>query len=283
VAGSVVLLNPFANKVKSGLQVITEGASASLFLNDQYLDKTPFIDQKIMPGNYQLEIVPDDPSLANYELPISLNKGYLTVVVWIPGPTIDTSGGMIYELEPLSNKKQAEVSIISNPDQTLVTFGTLEERFTPILLRDLEPDNYNLEIKLVSFDPQKHTVTVIPGHRLNITIKLARNHQAGMPENADQVEEKPQETAESSDDPESMRVNSNQVIKIKTTNFFQDGKEVLRVRQEASLNSQTVGYVSSGKSYDYLDEKEGWFFVEFTDPVDAQKKQGWLSGEYVEK
>lgn len=287
VASAVYFINPFANKIKAGLQVVTQDTSASLFINDQYLDKTPLINNNIMPGNYQLQIIPDDSSLATYELPITLTRGYLTVVVWMPGPTEDTSGGVIYELEPLPNKKQTEVSIISNPDQALVTFGEFEEKFTPVLLRDVEAKDYNFEISLVSFNSQKHTVAVIPGHRLNITVKLARNHLAGLAENADQVEEENiTEATDSADATNSAKTNeflTDQVIKIKSTNFFQEDEEVLRVRKEASLNSLAIGFVAANQSYEYSDEKEGWYFIKFTDPTDKQEKEGWVSEDYVKK
>src|SRR3990167_1732841 len=94
-------INPLELKLKAGLLVTTDDIPASLFLNDQYLDKSPYQDKKIQPSTYTLRIVPDDASFVSYELPVTLHKGIITVVTWKPGPTAETTGGVIYEMERL--------------------------------------------------------------------------------------------------------------------------------------------------------------------------------------
>ncbi len=284
-AAGVYFLNPFANKIKSGLQVVTHGTSASLFLNDHYLDKTPFNNEQIMPGKYQLKIIPDDSNLATYELPITLNRGYLSVVIWKPGKTTETSGGIIYELESLSNKNETEVSIISNPDNAIVNFGNYEEKFTPLIFKNVEPGDYNIEINLISFDTQKHTVKVIQGHRLNIFTKLAKSKSAFQEdETAVDSEASSEEATDSADLEEQteMDLMGSQILKIASTNFFQDEVEVLRVREKPSLNDDIIGFAAVDKTYEYFEEKEDWFKIEFIDPVDNMEKIGWVSGAYVQ-
>lgn len=273
VAAGVYFVNPFDKKLKSGLQVKTFDTPASLFLNGQYLDKSPFIDDNIMPGNYQLKIVPDDSSLASYELPIVLNQGLLTAVVWKPGKTIETSGGVVLSLEPLPSNKNTEVSIVSNPDGALVTFDELKESFTPTVIKDVEPGNHELEIALVSFDSNKNTVKVIEGHKLNVFIKLAKSSEASLPENADKAQTETNEAE---------TIVTQPAITITATNFFQGETEVLRVRKESSLTSEQVGFITVNQDYHFTQEENGWYFVEFEDPTDNQTKQGWINGEYAQ-
>ena len=273
IAAGVYFINPFANKIKSGLQVTVQDIPVSLFLNDQYLEKAPYINNQIMPGNYQLRIVPDDPNLATYELPITLNQGFLTVVIWKPGPTADSSGGVVYELEPLPDKKQTEVSIISNPDSALVTFGDYGEHFTPVVIKDVEPKDHSFEISLVSFDSKRHTVRVIEGHRLNIFAKLPKSIRA---QEGDSI------LYEQNDSLEDTSLSANPAIKINPTNFFQAGVEVLRVRETPGLNSEPIGFVTVNNTYEFVEENDNWYLIEFKDPTDNQLKQGWVSGDYVE-
>ena len=47
VALLVFSFNPLENKIKSGIQVITDDITASLFLDGKYLDKTPYINKKV--------------------------------------------------------------------------------------------------------------------------------------------------------------------------------------------------------------------------------------------
>jgi hypothetical protein len=77
--------NPFQGKSKAGLQVITGDIQSSLFLDGQYLEKTPYIGKDIKPGQYTLRIEPDDPTLLPYETTITLRSGLLSVVTWRPG------------------------------------------------------------------------------------------------------------------------------------------------------------------------------------------------------
>ncbi len=295
VSGSVYLLNPFKKEPKSGLQVITNNGAASLFLNDQYLDKTPYINKDIVPGKYSLRIVPDDENLAEYETPVELNPGVLTVVTWNPGPTIEASSGVIYELIKLDSAKKSEVAIISNPDGALIKFDNQDQEFTPLLLPSVEPGLHEYQASLPAYDSHKHSVNVVKGYRLNINLKLAKTQQAISPNEASSVNNEEQtatssaqavEATASADQDESGRGQTEleaeqKQITINPTNFFQEDTEVLRVRNEPSVQGEEVGYVQTGQTYSFLTQENNWYQLEFTDAVDGEVKTGWVSGEFV--
>jgi len=66
-------------------------------------------------------------------------------------------------------------------------------------------------------------------------------------------------------------------VTIKSTNFFNDEEEVLRVRDEATASGNELGFAVVGEEYDYLGEKEnGWYMIDF------EGEEGWVSGKYVE-
>lgn len=120
-------------KQKAGLQVTTNNIAASLFLDDQYLDKSPFIDKKIQPKDYVLRIQPDDPAYASYETPIKLNKGSVTVVNWQPKLSLETSSGVIYEMEKLKNN-DTQIELQSIPDGAIITVDQGAKQFSPLLI-----------------------------------------------------------------------------------------------------------------------------------------------------
>ncbi len=315
VAAVVYLFNPFGNKIKSGLQVITHESNASLFLNDQYLDKTPYINKKILPGEYTLRIAPDDDTLAAYETQVTLNRGLLTVVIWKPGPTIETSGGVIYELEEISNRKKSEVSFVTQPDSAIIKFDNREQIFAPTILKELVPGKHDFEVTLPSYEAQQQTINLVPGHRLNIMVKLShqttqplelqdKNKEETMVDNQeattaaeqtpednknddDEEEEDEQQQGEESG-PSSARAQALvggelSQIEIKSTNFYQQGVEVLRVRDIAGTGGVSVGFVEAGQKYNYLNEEEnGWFKIEFEDALDKENKEGWVSSQYAQ-
>jgi hypothetical protein len=296
IAGGVYLLNPFQSKVKSGLQVIINNSKASLFLDGQYLDKTPYINKKIKPGEYILRIEPDNPELETYQTPITLTKGVLTVVTWSPGPSLETSGGVIYELEPLNSNKETEVAFVSVPDGAIINFDQQETQFAPLVIKDLDAGHHEFKASLPSYQPQKHSINVLPGYRLNINIKLAKDKielgtgaQAGQEATTDSQSQSQSEKA-ASDNTESAQTDEDEdeaknatepaaaqpeptatpqpesslgaleasqgQVTISDTGYIQQDTEVLRVRQEPNTSSQQVGFVEAGKSYPYLGAEE---------------------------
>lgn len=279
------------SKTKAGLQVITNDIPVSLFLNDQYLDKSPYINKEIKPGKYAIKIVPENTELAPYETIIKLNKGLLTVVTWNPGKTPETSGGVVYEMEKLSNNKQSEISFITIPDNTIINFDNQEPQFAPLILQGLEPGHHEFEIKLPSYETQKHTINVIEGHRLIVSAKLAKN--SGKTPETENSQEKTQvsspgaqvipevtiATLTASEEAKTaakvIKVEGSKVT-ILPTNYFQNGVEVLRVRESSGPSGKEIGLAPVKTEYQYLKEtKDGWFKINF------EGKEGWVSGTYA--
>lgn len=286
-------------KAKAGLQVITsENQAASLFLNGEYLDKTPYINKNIKPGVYSLKIDPTDKTLAPFETQITLANGALAVVTWSPGKTPETSGGVIYELlnEKTANSSKAEISFVTIPENAIITVDNKPQTFSPLTLTDVEPGNHELEVKLPSYVTQRHTLNAAAGRKLQITVKLAKqNASAPSPtpgptasQSAQTVN--PMSIASSSaitqaslsaklapkTSTQSATIGSK--VMILKTGFFQAGKEVLRVRAAADPNSATVGYADVNQKYPYLNAHEnGWLKLTLSSTI-----TGWVSDQYAE-
>ncbi|PIR61992.1 MAG: hypothetical protein COY81_03750 [Candidatus Pacebacteria bacterium CG_4_10_14_0_8_um_filter_43_12] len=161
-------------KAKSGLQVITDDVPSSVFLDGQYLNTTPLIEKEVQPGQYTLRIEPNNQSLLPYETNITLHKGLLTVVTWKPGTKEELSGGVMYEMEPLKNRLQTAVSVVSTPAGAIVSLEGKDKDFTPALYSDVQPGNRAFEITLPSYETQSHTINVQKGYRMLIQVKLAK-------------------------------------------------------------------------------------------------------------
>lgn len=285
--------NPIENKMKGGLQIITNDVSISIFLDGQYIDKSPYINKTLQPGEYILRLEPDNQDLVAYETPINLRKGLLTVVTWKPGNSPETSGGVIYELEPSNNKKTAEVSFISIPDNTIIQFDNQEKQFSPLIMSDLEPGHHEFEANLPSYETQKHTINLVAGHRLNIHLKLAKNGLAvdvlSEPTPTDIIDTK-QTAGSASASPSaaisrekflsntaspSGKTQTGDRVKILSTNFYINGEEVLRVRDAAGTSGKELGFAKVNNEYPYLsEEKNAWYKIEFNNQT------GWVSQQY---
>lgn len=290
--------NPLAKKAKSGLQVqITNEENASVYLDGNYVEKTPFVNRELSPGEYTIKIQPDDPNLIPYETKISLKPGLLTVVTWKLAQRPEFSGGVIYEMEKINSKDNSEISFITIPDGAIVSVAGKEKTFSPVIIPEIIPGHVEFEVTLPSYDIQKHTINAIPGYRMLVTIKLAKENPSGIEQSATtipqetttletQVQPQPQQILENtalatdtkdSSNSASVLSASTKQVKINSTNYFVDGKEVLRVRDLPGSTGKELGVADVGKLYTYLDKTENnWLNIEFNG------KSGWVSKQYAQ-
>ncbi len=288
---------PFTEK-DAGLQVMTEEVPATVFLNGQYVEKAPYVDKDLPAGDYSVRIQPDDPEYIPHETTVSLREGLLTVVMWKPGTRPETSSGVTYEMEPISNKKRAEISIVSIPNRAIASLDGGERSFTPVV-QEVTPGEHELRINLPSYETQSHTLNAEAGYRINVDIKLGKTDTKVVEEyvpppstssasatiGIDTDSETATETATpataaastatASASPSPATINGPSVS-IQSTNFFQNGREVLRVRTSSTSESETLTFVESGTTHPYTGSTEGgWYQIR----VDGSN--GWVSSEYA--
>lgn len=285
----LIIFNPFKKEKSAGVQVSTAGQPSAVFLNGQYLNKTPLIEKNIKAGKYTVKIQPDDTSLAPYETIVELQPGSLSVITWKAGKTPETSGGVLYELHPIQDNQNSEVSFSSIPDTAIVELAGERKEFTPFIFTNVIPGNTEFEVTLPSYQPQRHTINVLGGHRMVVKVKLAKVDSAS--ENL-QVESLLDTTNVASNsaaatlatsplttNEESLVASesgSKKTVRITATNYFVDGKEVVRVRATPSSEGLPIGYADVGTKYEHTGkvEKEWYEII-----IDNQK--GWVSGEYI--
>lgn len=292
--------NPLNKSSKSGLQVITDGVASSAYLDGQYLEKTPFINREIKPGEYTLKLQPDDPNLYAYELKVNLRPGLLTVVTWKLAQRPELSGGVVYEMEPIQSKSKSEVSFISIPDGAIVELNGRGKEFSPVIMTDVNPGHNEFEISLPSYESQKHTINVVEGYRMLVNVKLAKvvvGQEENQPvpsstpvatptpvttptptpttqANADSIFETPTPTASSTKIGD-INNQDGKLVLINSTGFFEDNKEVSRVRDAPSSSGAELGFAVVGQKYSYLgNTTDNWHNISF------ESKSGWVSGSY---
>ena len=263
VSAAVFLhFNPPDTIALAGLQIEYLGPDryASVFLDDQYLEKAPLANRDIRSGDYILKIVPDDQTLAEFSTPITLTTGTLTVVSYKPGPTTKESAATIYEIEKVADLKDfGQVSFESYPEHALLSFNGETTQYTPIVLENLVPQEYQYRVSLPSYETQEHTLQVLAGYTIKVSIKLAK--LAENPLDQAQVETSPEENRIASaaaqidnGQDESWGVTDPKAItgakvRIKQTAFFVDNQEVLRVRAAPNPTASELGLAKSGFYY----------------------------------
>lgn len=269
VAGLLLSGCTFFDKPKpAGLQIVTTDQAASVFIDGQYLEKSPLIEKNLKPGEYLIKIEPDDNALAHYETPVTLKAGVITVLTWKAGPTAEMSGGVLYEMETLKDRSASEITFVTIPDGVIISFDGGEKQIAPISITNVEPGQHTFEAGLPSFESQKHTINALAGQRMIVTIKLAKNDL--LPTATPQPS--PTETPAANEKSE-----LSETVTIIKTNFFRNGVQVLRIRALPNSESEEIGWAEVGKSYPVLDrDPSGWLKISFD-----QETTGWVSEKYT--
>lgn len=283
-------LNPMEYKAKSGLQVITNDQPSAVFINGQYINKTPLIEKNLKPGQYTISIQPEDTEYVPYETSITLRKGLLTVITWKPDKRPELSSGVILEMEALDDRNNTEVKFTTIPDAAIINFFGRKE-FSPVIIPDVTAGVQEFEVTLPSYETQHHSINVQPGYRTHVTVKLGKLQSTDKqdPEaNADITNAQTASTSgvggvtattadTSLNNSASGTASASGTITILKTGFFQDGKEVVRVRETPDARGTERGFAQVSTTYPYLGEqKNGWYKISFNG------SPGWVNGAYAQ-
>ncbi|NLG06186.1 MAG: hypothetical protein GX559_00615 [Candidatus Pacebacteria bacterium] len=291
----------------AGLQIEYHGSDqyASVFLDNQYLEKAPLSERTIKSGDYVLKIIPDDKNLAELSLFITLNKGTLTVISYTPGASAKESSASIYELEPLKNSEDLGVlSFETYPENALLSFADDAAQYTPVTLENLTPKEYTYQVSLPSYQTQENVVQVLPGYKIKATIMLAKLNSTVIDPNIDLQQESVDSIVDTTasdstqlhenltEDESWGRAEARAIIgkkvKINSTNFFVDNLEVLRVRKTADKNAKELGFAKTNFYYPYLEDlpadleatasaqTKDWLKIRF------EGQEAWVSAEFAE-
>lgn len=277
---------------KAALQVVTGDIQASLFIDGQYVEKTPYVNKSLQSGRKVLRIDPDTDQLLDHELTVDLKPGLMTVVTWLPGERPELNAGVIYELEKIDSD-QSELKISSIPDGAIITMADHPKSFAPTTF-PLAPGEYEYEVSLPAYRTQKHSVKLNPGYRTVASLNLARDGKTTGTLNQAVSNASTSAIASPSGNRSASisaqvsgttataaahvaSVNTGPRVKILATNFRQQGVEGLRVRSAASASGAELGFAPTGSTYRYTGQSQsGWHQIEFASGV------GWVSSQFCQ-
>lgn len=174
------LTDPLKKNSRAGLQIEYPNGSASVFIDDNYLGKAPLLEEKLQSGEHILKIDPDEDNLSNLNLPIYLEKGTLTIIVYNPGENPRNSSSTIFELRKKTDKSSA-VSFETYPENAFISFDNQEITFSPLTIEDIEPGEHRFIVNLPSYEAQDHSFLVLEGYETRVTINLAKNIKLAEP------------------------------------------------------------------------------------------------------
>ena len=288
VLALIVLLikyTPWQKLERAGLQIeYNRGQGyASVFLDDQYLEKAPLAEREIQAGDYILKIVPDDQGLAEFSTPISLEKGTLAVVIYEAGLSAKQSAATVYELHRQAELgRSGSLSVDSYPERAQLSISGQGDLTTPTTIDNLPAGDYQLSISSPGYQSQEQQLQILAGYQTKISVKLAKLDETELEQDKtdNSNQEIDSEASQSAATNQAVASQSAQVL-IKNTGYFVDDQEVLRVRSASSSSAGELGWAIAEHSYPYLahlldDEQSAWLPILFEDQT------GWVSSQFAE-
>lgn len=262
---------------KEGELRVDSQTTASIFLDDKNIGKTPYKD-KVQAGEYTLKLVPESAAaqLSTWEGKIVVGGNLLTYVNASLSESELTTAVDVIWLEKITSRV-SELSVTTNPDGATVLVDDATRGVTPLSLSDIAPGDHTISITSSGFSPRSVKIKTTPGYRLiaNFKLALSAGGQASTT-----VTPTPDLSGTPAPTPKTATASGAQVadppkpfviIKDTPTGF-------LRVRMEASTTASESARVNPGEKYTYFATENGWYQIKYDG-----KNTGWVSGQYVEK
>ncbi len=244
---------------------ISSYPSATIFLNDEELGTTPYKNTSLKPGSYRLKLVPSDPTIPTFEKNIPLNNKITTIVDYQFDADKDKTSGYILYFEKAGEKDQSGLVVTTKPDASTVAVDGQMQGFSPINIPNITEGDHQILVTFPGYESKEIYARGINAYRLVAEVQLKK----------DQLPPEPEEEEESDDDQE---LSDDDKPELPYVTILDTPTGWLRVRIEPSTSASEAAKVDPGKDYSLLDEKSGWYQIEY-----LEGEEGWISGRYAEK
>ncbi|GIW62431.1 MAG: hypothetical protein KatS3mg090_0257 [Patescibacteria group bacterium] len=271
------IFSVFEQKQKVGRIIIESSPSASIFINDNDVGRTPLQSFQIDVGEYTVKLIPEGiaPNTDSWQGKVPVMAGsdtYLSVNLGKNSAT--TAVSLMYFEDQKTNKDKGNLIIETDPTGAIVYLDNDEKGVAPVSLVDVPVGDHEVKASLPFFFSRSERVKVVEGKVLRIKFKLA------LDESQKRID-LPEEQATDSAQP-SAENKAKTYVKINA-----DATGWLRVRSEAGLSGKELARVKNGAEFELLDEENGWYKIKFNgrqeDLESGEFAEGWISSNYAVK
>lgn len=240
-----------------GALQVTANPKSKVFLNGEYIGETPLcrceLPQMLSVGEYLVKVEPISSPSSSFEQKIKINSQVLTV---IDRTFSKEPSGSVITLNSIPDKKGVELMVVSFPNNASVFLDNNEQGLTPVVLKDLTPSDHEIRLVKEGYSDKIVKIRTVEGFQLEALVFLSVKPKVK------------NETASSS-----------ALIRIGRVEILETPTGFLRVRKEASLNSEEIARVSPGESFDLISERDdGWYQIKL-----STGNAGWISSQYASK
>lgn len=276
---------PFTGNQFAGLQVDAD-PKAEVYIDDKHVGETMYYDAKVKAAEHVIKVVPLS-GFSPWEVKVKLTSGLLTTINRTFANTPQESASYILELEKISNKKSAEITIVTTPENVIVRLDDQPKGFSPLTSLGITPEKHKVTLSAPGYKTQNVAITAVLGYRLILRAELgkalalqpttseniATPSATITPDATDSAKPTPKPSPTPKVAASSSATLTKPYVEILTT-----PTGWLRVRSEPNgLADNEVARVNSGETYPYLESNDtGWHKIEY-----ATGKQGWVAATYA--
>ncbi len=287
------ILSGCAKKEALGAIKITTSQPASVQIDGKNVGQSPYSDEKIRAGEMSLRLTPQDTSLQPWDSLIDVASGVFTVVNRTFATNNNQAEGYIMTMKTVS-QAIASISVVSEPDGAMVKLDGSPIGPTPLEKNQVTAGSHILVISAPGYKELEVPVNTQDGYKVMIDAKLSKlevspitdiseaTDSADATDSATNTEAKPSgsvsPTPTKSSNKTPTPTKAGDVKSTGTVKILSTPTGWLRVRKEASVNSDEVGRVNPGETYDLLDEESGWYKIKLDNG-----DMGWVAGQYADK
>ncbi|PIU03426.1 hypothetical protein COT44_03205 [Candidatus Shapirobacteria bacterium CG08_land_8_20_14_0_20_39_18] len=287
VLAIIIFKSPLLKQANAGLQV-NSIPQASVYLDNKEVGKTPYEEAKLTSGEKTVKLV---LSTIQWEAKVKLNNGTVAVVSYEFGADLDQSTGEIITLEPSTNKKSSSLTVVSQPDSSVVKVDGETKGFTPVLIENLSTGQHEIVVSAPDFKDRTITTKFFGGFKTMINVKLASAAEGQLtptPEPSGPLTPTPTsgKIGKATPTPSTtLRASPTPTGKTTPTPLPKPYVKILdtptgwlRVRMKPSLTASEAARVNPGEQYSLLDQQTGWYQISYD-----TNKEGWISSQYAQK
>lgn len=271
----------------AALQIRTKPV-ANVFIDGKLLGKTPYQASNLKGGELLIKLIPeaDASPLVSWEGKVKVNSGVLTLIEREFAANEAASSGHILTLEKIKDKKQASLSVVSDPDGALVKLDGESKGFTPLMIDKINEADHEIIISKEGYNDKVISAKAVLGYKLIVNTKLSQGvvvtptptpAEAGTPTPTEKIK-KTTPTPTLTPGTISQATPTLQTGKGGNVLIKETPTGWLRVRAGPSQTSEEVARVKPGEKYPLLEEKSGWYKIPY-----EEGKEGWISGTYATK
>lgn len=244
---------------KGALQV-TSAPVSEVYLDGKLIGKTPLckcdLPNFIKTGDYTVRLIPLQGDSSPFEQKITISPKIITVVDRTFGQGV-LGEGSVLTFSPISNKDDAQISIVSFPDKAEVFLDNSISGISPLVLKKVTASDHEIKLTKDGYKDKIIKISTKQGFELEATIFMSVSSAVSNIATPSATVSAPIKT---------------QITILSTPTGF------LRVRQDPSIGAAQIGQVNPGDKFDLLDEKNGWYQIQLPNGT-----KGWVSSQYSQK